>query len=431
MNSLMTIITNLPFFLLLLCIAFLPLVHEKWWEKNLNKAAVVAIFSTISIYCFFRTSPQTALHAMHSSVTELIEFFVLMFSLYIVSGGIVVKGIIKPSPKINCIILAIGALSASFIGTTGASMLLIHPLLRANSNRKHNAHTVIFFIFMVSNIGGCLTPLGDPPLFIGYLKGIPFLWDLNLFWQWLIINSTLLAIYYMWDVRIYLHRDFLRGHLILKNRDIKVRGKRNFIWVGLIICCIAFLTPNNTASLHLPHFFREMLILTIAFLSFFTTDREFREENRFCFSPIVEVGILFTGIFLCMPPVLQTLQNNAGLLPLNQAWQYFWTTGFLSSFLDNTPTYAVFFELAASGSVSDKYGQMVAASNIPFDILRAISAGSVFMGAFTYIGNGPNLMVKAIAEKDGIRMPGFFGYMCYSIPLLLPIFAVISLVWFR
>jgi len=295
-------------------------------------------------------------------------------------------------------------------------MLLIRPLLQTNRERKRVAHTVVFFIFLVSNIGGCLTPLGDPPLFLGYLAGVPFTWTLRLLPEWLFTVALVLAVYVVWDRRerarealADLKRDFYEV------RPLRVAGKDNLVLLLGVLAAVALLQAP----------WRELVIVGLAALSYFRTDRELHAANRFTFQPILEVAALFAGIFVTMLPALDLLRARGAELGVREPWQFFWASGMLSSFLDNAPTYLTFLALAKG------LGLPPEVAGVPHEILRAISLGSVFMGANSYIGNGPNFMVRAIAEERGVRMPSFGGYMLYSGAVLLPIFAVVTLVFFR
>jgi len=302
------------------------------------------------------------------------------------------------------------------VGTTGASMLLIRPLLQTNRERKHVAHTVVFFIFLVSNIGGCLTPLGDPPLFLGYLLGVPFTWTFRLFVPWLFTTALVLAVYVLWDRRAHaaearadLKRDFYEV------RRLRIAGKEGLAMLGGVLAAVAFLKAP----------WREIAIVGLTVLSYGRTDPGLRKVNRFTFHPILEVATLFAGIFVTMLPALHILQARGAELGVREPWQFFWATGTLSSFLDNAPTYLTFLALARSLHLpADVVG-------VPHELLTAISLGAVFMGANTYIGNGPNFMVRSIAEERGVKMPSFGGYMLYSSGVLIPVFLIVTLVFFR
>jgi Na+/H+ antiporter NhaD/arsenite permease-like protein len=402
----------LPFVGLLLSIAVLPLAAPHFWESNLRKLGVCALLGAPVLALYLRARPATLVHA----AGDYVSFIVLLAGLFVISGGILLEGDLEATPRTNAAILGSGALLASFVGTTGASMLLIRPLLQTNRERKHVAHTVVFFIFLVSNIGGCLTPLGDPPLFLGYLLGVPFTWTLRLFVPWLFTNVLILAVYVLWDRRAHarearadLRRDFYEV------RRLRVAGKESLVLLAGVLAAVAFLDAP----------WREVAIVALAALSFVRTDPALRKANRFTFHPILEVAALFAGIFVTMLPALDLLRARGAELGVREPWQFFWATGALSSFLDNAPTYLTFLALAQG------LGLPAEVVGVPHSILAAISLGAVFMGANTYIGNGPNFMVRSIAEERGVKMPSFGGYMLYSGAVLLPVFALVTLVFFR
>jgi Na+/H+ antiporter NhaD/arsenite permease-like protein len=346
---------------------------------------------------------------------EYASFILLLTALYVIAGGIRLSGDLEATPLVNTAFLAVGGLLASFLGTTGASMLLIRPVLQTNRQRTRITHTVVFFIFLVSNIGGLLTPLGDPPLFLGYLEGVPFAWTFRLWPQWLFAVVALLLAYFVWDSVLYgwePARAVVRDEA--ERRPLRLEGTLNFVWLGGVVLGVAFL--------HAP--WREALIVALSLLSLWRTPREVRRANEFTPHPMVEVAVLFLGIFVTMIPSLEMLRTRGGELGVREPWQFFWATGALSSFLDNAPTYLVFLTLAQSLRLADDV------VGVPHAILAAISVGAVFMGANTYIGNAPNFMVKAIAEEARVRMPSFFGYMLYSGGILLPLFAAITWLFF-
>ena len=402
----------LPFVAMLLSIAILPLAAPHFWESNLRKLAVAALLSTPVLALYLRERPTSLVEA----AADYASFIVLLGALFVISGGIFMEGDLEATPRTNAAFLGLGALLASFIGTTGASMLLIRPLLQTNRERKHVAHTVVFFIFLVSNIGGCLTPLGDPPLFLGYLIGVPFTWTFRLFVPWLFTVSLVLAIYVIWDRRAHgreerrdLKRDFYEV------RPLRIAGKENLALLGGVLLAVA--------GLRAP--WREATIVALALVSLATTDRELRKANHFTLHPILEVAALFAGIFVTMLPALHILQARGAELGVREPWHFFWATGTLSSFLDNAPTYLTFLALARS------LGLPAEVVGVPHALLAAISLGAVFMGANTYIGNGPNFMVRSIAEQRGVKMPSFGGYMLYSGAVLIPVFVVVTIVFFR
>ncbi len=402
----------LPFAALLLAIAVLPLAAPRFWASNLRKLGVAALLASPVAALYLRMHPRALLEV----AGDYVSFIVLLASLFVISGGIFLKGDLEATPLTNACFLGAGALLASFIGTTGASMLLIRPLLQTNRERKHVAHTVVFFIFLVSNVGGCLTPLGDPPLFLGYLLGVPFLWTLRLFVPWLVAVLVLLAVYVAWDRRAHARESLpdLRRDLS-EVRPLRLSGKRNVALLAGVVASVAFL----------PAPWREIAIVLLALASYLRTDPAVHKANHFSFHPILEVAALFAGIFATMLPALDLLRARGAGLGVREPWQFFWATGALSSFLDNAPTYVTFLALAQGlGLPADVVG-------VPQPILAAISLGAVFMGANTYIGNGPNFMVRAIAEQRGVRMPSFGGYMLYSGAVLLPVFVLLTLLFFR
>ena len=402
----------LPFAAMLLAIAILPLFAPGLWASNLRKLAVGAVLGLPVLVLYARHDPAALWH----TAGDYLSFMALLASLFVISGGVLVTGDIEASPAVNTAFLAVGAVLASLVGTTGASVLLIRPLLATNQERRHVAHTVVFFIFVVSNVGGCLTPLGDPPLFLGYLLGVPFTWTLRLAPHWLLANGMILTVYYFWDRRAHAREDTAAIALdAAAVRPIRVTGKRNVIFLLAVVASVAFL--------HAPY--RELAMVAVSALSLAVTPRAVRDENRFTFHAIAEVAALFAGIFLTMVPALDILHARGRELGLTQPWHFFWSAGLLSSFLDNAPTYLTFLAIAQS------LGLPAEVAGVSHHVLAAISAGAVFMGANTYIGNGPNFMVRSIAEERGIKMPSFLGYMAYSGAVLIPVFIVITLVFFR
>jgi len=402
----------LPFAAMLLAIAILPLFAPGLWESNLRKLAVGAVLGLPVLVLYVRHDPAALWH----TAGDYLSFMALLASLFVISGGVLVTGDIEARPAVNTAFLAVGAVLASLVGTTGASVLLIRPLLATNQERRHVAHTVVFFIFVVSNVGGCLTPLGDPPLFLGYLLGVPFAWTLRLAPHWLLANGMILTVYYFWDRRAHARED--KAAIALDAaavRPIRVTGKRNVIFLLAVVASVAFLRAP----------YRELAMVAVSALSLALTSRAVREANRFTFHAIAEVAALFAGIFVTMLPALDVLHAHGRDLGLTQPWHFFWSAGLLSSFLDNAPTYLTFVAIAQS------LGLPAEVAGMTHQVLAAISAGAVFMGANTYIGNGPNFMVRSIAEERGIKMPSFLGYMAYSGAVLIPVFIVITLVFFR
>jgi Na+/H+ antiporter NhaD/arsenite permease-like protein len=346
--------------------------------------------------------------------------------LFYVSGGILLTGDLKATPSTNLKFLAFGTAIASLVGTTGASMLLIRPVLRTNHERRYKVHIVIFFIFLVSNIGGSLLPIGDPPLFLGYLQGVPFLWTLGLWKEMLLVCTILLGSFYVMDRYFWAKEsEEVKKYDAASVEPLKVDGKANMVWLLGIVLCVALIRPEHGL------FVRELAMIGCAIGSKFTTQAKVRERNQFSWFPIIEVAALFIGIFLTMIPALMILKAQGGELGVNSPARFFWVTGALSSFLDNAPTYLVFFK-TAQGMVEHGMltGEMVPHVEVPQIVLQAVSLGAVFMGANTYIGNGPNFMVKAIAEEQKVEMPSFFGYMRWSCLILLPTFLIVQLIFF-
>jgi len=400
-----------PFVAMLLAIAICPLRAPHWWESNRNKLLVAVVLGAPVLGLYLRREPSALVHM----AAEYASFIVLLAGLYVISGGILLRGDLVATPLTNTAFLALGSLLASFIGTTGASMLLIRPLLQTNRERRHVTHTVIFFVFLVSNIGGMLTPLGDPPLFLGYLGGVPFAWTFRLWPQWLLMVGVLLLLYLAWDSRQYAREPI--AALARDRRTVEplsVRGGLNGLGLAGVVLAVAVLGAP----------LREIAIVALGALSLWRTPRAIRRANEFTWAPMVEVAVLFFGIFLTMIPALELLRLRGSELGVRQGWQFFWASGGLSSFLDNAPTYLTFLALAQGlGLAREVVG-------VPHAILTAISVGSVAMGANTYIGNAPNFMVRAIAEEAGVKMPSFFGYMLYSGAILIPLFILVTLIFF-
>lgn len=446
----------LPFALLLGAIALLPLIPftEHWWESNRNRFIVAATLGafTLCYYLWFHDFPVESHWPAHDVVMhndsganlgtawtvlanailgEYIPFIMLLFSLYTISGGIRIEGNLQARPLTNTTFLAAGGLLASFIGTTGAAMLLIRPLLETNHERKNVKHTVIFFIFVVCNCGGCLLPIGDPPLFLGYLRGVPFTWTFALWPEWLFVNGMLIIIYFLWDHFVCYPKekmpDIVRDETQTRRLQFSGLWPNALLLLGVIFS-VALLDPSKAlpgTDWHPWLYLREIAQLGLVAVSLILGSELVRRANNFNYHAIIEVAALFFGIFICMQPPLQVLNVRGPDLGLSSPMHFFWATGSLSSVLDNAPTYVVFFETAKTlgGESSD----LVA--GVAHALLAAISLGAVFMGAMTYIGNGPNFMVKAIAEKSGIRMPSFFGYMLYSCVVLLPLFVLTTIIF--
>jgi Na+/H+ antiporter NhaD/arsenite permease-like protein len=410
-------------------------VHH-WWEQNRNRALVSASFALIfASYLLLNFGHAGWAALQHAILYEYLPFIVLLSALFTISGGIYIKGSLAGSPLSNTVLLLIGAATASFIGTTGASMVLIRPLLRANAKREQKVHLVVFFIFIVSNCGGLLTPLGDPPLFLGFLKGVPFTWTLRLWKEWLLVNGLLLLAANRLDQWV-LNREKNRHSVAeaMQHEPLRLLGWHNLFFLGGIVLVI--LGKGEGWGGEWPFGMQEALMIMITLVAYFTTKQDIRTANRFSFAPINEVAILFAGIFITMIAPLTVLNTHGKELGLTEPWQYFWGTGLLSSFLDNAPTYLTLAATAA-GSLGVSVEQqkylaefLAQGGAAAAEILAAVSCGAVFMGANTYIGNGPNFMVKAIAEENGVRMPSFFGYMAWSGIVLMPLLLIVTLVFF-
>lgn len=422
----------IPFAIMLLTIAIAPLVAEHLWEKNRNKLIFTAVLSVVSVVML--TSYGMGQNVVHSVLDEYIPFVMLLLSLFVVTGGIHISGDIKAKPLTNTFILALGFALASVMGTTGAAMLLIRPLLQINQQRKYRVHTVLFFIALVANCGGLLTPLGDPPLFLLFLKGADFMWFSTMFPQWLTAGALLLLMYWIAD-KYYYAKEPAEAKLrdATEIAPIRIQGKINFLYLGMVIAAVLFLNRKYIPAMALHEsplyvqFLRELVLGAIILLSLFTTRKQVRKANNFTWEPISEVAILFVGIFITMTPAMLYLEANASSLGLTEPWQFYYSTGALSSFLDNAPT-AVAFHTLAKGLYPAGGEDFVA--NIPAILLQAISLGAVFFGAMTYIGNGPNFMVKAIAEQEGVKMPSFFGYIFkFTLIVLLPVYVIVQLIF--
>jgi Na+/H+ antiporter NhaD/arsenite permease-like protein len=432
----------LPFVGILLCIALFPLVASHAWEHHQGKiAAIWGLLVLVPMAAIF--GPMTAVHALtHTAFLEYIPFILLLLALFTVAGGILIRGNIHGAPVANTVLLAIGTVLASFIGTTGASMVMIRPVMRANDDRLHNVHVVVFFIFLVSNIGGSLTPLGDPPLFLGFLRGVDFFWTTtHLLGETLVAAAILLAVFFVLDTYLYKKEGRIKPDPT-PDKPVHVTGGINFFLILTIIGAILFSATVDLGrftvlgtEIEVANAVRDLIMIVVTIMSLTLTPKANREENGFSWGPIKEVAKLFAGIFIAIIPVLAMLKagsegafaplvalvSNPDGSPNNAA--YFWLTGGLSSFLDNAPTYLVFFELAG-GNPQTLMTQGALT-------LAAISAGAVFMGANSYIGNAPNFMVYAIAREGGVKMPSFFGYLVWSGIILVPIFLLVTLLFFR
>lgn len=439
----------IPFAGLLLCVALFPLFAPNWWEKH--ETHMVILWSIVSIVLF--ATQFGAYSTFHTEldciINDYLTFIILLFGLFCVAGNISFTGDLAGSPEVNIVLLAIGTLLSSVIGTTGSSMLMIRPVIKMNSWRKRKAHIIIFFIFLVSNIGGCLTPMGDPPLLMGFMRGVPFLWSFNLFPVLLVNMVLLLTVFYFFDRHNY-RKDIAEGRrpdLSSLHTMIRFEGLHNIIFLVMIVAGVilsgvlpglkAFqdaegntlgITLPGEVTLTYPSLIEIIIILVAAYLSFKTTNNEVRVHNHFTWGAIEEVAILFVGIFITMQPALILLKAKGSSLGLTTPVEMFFATGALSSFLDNTPTYLVF--LTTAGSLGFKSGLSLSVGTVPKNMLMAISCGAVFMGANTYIGNAPNFMVKSMSDENGITMPSFFGYMKWSICILIPVFIIDALIFF-
>jgi len=419
-----------PFLLLLACIAVLPLVRatEQAWERNLVKLVVALVLGVpIAVWFVVAGSSQDVVDAL----VEYFQFITLLLSLFVVSGGIFLSGDIRATPRNNTVFLAVGGFIASFIGTTGAAMLLIRPILNTNRERAHRAHTVVFAIFIVANCGGLLTPLGDPPLFLGMLRGVPFEWTFHLWPQWLFVGAMLLITYYALDRRAYGRESAAAIEWDDTERTrLGMRGRVNLLFLAVIIVAVAVLPSLDLHAIEAGHAsitqwvpWREIVMLGAAVASYFLGDRIARFElNQFTWTPIREVAALFIGIFLTMMPALNYLGQIAPTLPLNEVTMFVFTGG-LSSVLDNAPTYATFFEMATQLPGDPRV------AGVPEVLLVAVSLGAVMGGAMTYIGNGPNFMTKSVAESAGVKMPSFGGYVRWSVVYLVPVLTAMVLIF--
>jgi len=416
----MPILTAVPFIALLGAIAVLPLAAPRWWHHNRNKALLVGLLSTPIVVYLALHQPSL----LGEKAREYLSFIIFIGALFVITGGIHIRGSLAGTPLVNTGVLGIGAVLANLLGTTGASVLLIRPLLRANKRRKRIAHIVIFFIFIVANCGGVLTPIGDPPLLLGFLRGVPFTWTLGLWPQWLLVNAGLLVVFNLWD-QAALNRDErelpgAQHEEVLEHEPLRIEGAVEMLVLAGVIAAI-LISPVG----------RNVVIVVLALIAYVAGSQERRTLNAFTFGPLVEVAVLFLGIFATMAPVLEMLNAWAQRpdFALHTPAQFFWATGALSSVLDNAPTYLAFTAAAAGLQNIAPHGTYV--GMIEPSLLAAISTGAVFMGANTYIGNAPNFMVKAIAEENGVRMPSFFGYTLYSCGILLPLLVVVAVVFFR
>ncbi|HRW20748.1 MAG TPA: sodium:proton antiporter [Bacteroidales bacterium] len=432
-----------PFVIMLLMIAVGPLLFHHWWEQNKNKLIVSLILGVPT--AIWLISQHLTHNLVHQLLFDYVPFIILLGSLFVITGGIHLKGDIEAKPWINTLFLGIGAILASFMGTTGAAMLLIRPVIKTNSERKFKVHTILFFIAAVANCGGLLTPLGDPPLFLLYLRGAEFTWFFHMLPEWIFVNFLLITIYFFVDTYFYKKEPLESIKFDKTNIEpIRLKGNLNFLWLAGVVAAVAFLNKGYFPQWDSHHvfengshgndylgFIREGAMLLMAILSLVFTSKTLRKANKFTWVPIIEVAFLFLGIFTTMVPALIYLSGNAASFGITTPQHFYYATGSLSAFLDNAPTAVSFHNLAIGmneGAIPIFGNGYVA--GVPEILLTAISLGAVFFGAMTYIGNGPNFMVKAIAEENKINMPSFFGYMIkFSLIVLLPIYIITQLIF--
>ena len=437
-----------PFLGILLSIAIMPLILPRFWHRYFPLISVFwALSFAVPFVCVYGAAGGHEI--LHIYLVDYLPFIILLWGLFTISGGILIEGTLRGTPLMNAAILLFGTLIASWIGTTGASMLMIRPILRANAWRERKIHVVVFFIFLVSNVGGSLTPLGDPPLFLGFLHNVPFFWTFNIFPHMSLVVLILLALFFVVDTIIY-QRDLRAGDVKVDSSEtvpLRLHGLHNSLFLlgvilGVLMSGLVYLGSINVLGVHMEtqNILRDFILVTMGLLSLATTSKKIRQDNEFTWFPIKEVAYLFAGIFMTIIPALAILRSGekgalaALIKALEKPDDFFWVTGSLSSFLDNAPTYLTFFNTALgklglnenmireafyNGTINTAYPEFVS-------LLTGISLGAVFMGANTYIGNAPNFMVKSIAEESGIKMPSFFGYMVkYSIPILVPLFIIV------
>ncbi|MGI6066363.1 MAG: sodium:proton antiporter [Bacillota bacterium] len=457
LGTMLPLYSVIPFVCMLLSIALGPVLVPKFWHHHFGKVSFAwAVIAAVPLIIAYKGEATHEL--LHVMIADYIPFIILLGALFTVGGGILLRTTLKGTTFVNAGFLTVGSLLASWMGTTGAAMLLIRPFLRVNKHRKYKAFMVIFFIFMVANVGGALTPLGDPPLFLGFLHGVPFFWTLKLFFPMIIVLALLLLIYIAFD-KYYLSKEQKEqassgayqdsanevATTAATGKKLEVLGSQNFVLLAGVIGVILFsgsvqMSEISILGIHvaMQDIIRNILLVVILIVSMAITPKALREENEFTWDPILEVAYLFFGIFVTMAPVLAILKaGEAGALgfitaAVKEPAHYFWITGTLSSFLDNAPTYLTFFSTAL-GQFYPGMAEPLAVSQLLLEYpnyLMAISAGAVFFGAVTYIGNAPNFMVRSMAEEAGVKMPSFFGYMAWSICILLPLFAVVTFIFF-
>jgi Na+/H+ antiporter NhaD/arsenite permease-like protein len=437
-----------PFLAYLLGIALVPILFGHFWESNRNKLIVALVVSSPVLFYLLLRVPHGG-EVLGRTACDYLSFIALLAALFTISGGICLRGALVGTPLVNTAFLAVGAMLGSLVGTTGASVLLIRPMLRANERRAYLTHVAVFFIFIVSNGAGLLTPLGDPPLFLGFLRGVPFTWTLRLLPQWALVNGALVTIFAVIDkVQFTRERKHapVRRHLTPRPDSIdatgplRIEGGLNFVWLAGMVGLV-FLIGSYGEHYLGDGYLRAIVqiggTLGIAVLSFKTTAPRVHQANRFSWGPIIEVAVVFVGVFITMVPAMSFLGERGASLGITKPWQFFWASGALSSVLDNAPTYLTFASLA-TGVASGLGGPTLSPDNlgalashpIGRELLTAISCGAVLMGAVTYMGNGPNFMVKAIAEQHRVRMPSFLGYAVWSFAILIPLFGIVSHIFF-
>ncbi|MFC7532947.1 sodium:proton antiporter [Actinoplanes sp. GCM10030250] len=420
-----------PFVLMLAAVAVLEVFAAGWWSRLTNKALVATALAVPAAVHLLASGGGGAL--VHS-VAEYVSFVALLAALFVISGGIEVRGSLAGTPLANAGMLAVGAVLANVIGTTGAAMLLIRPFLRANARRDSRAHLVIFFILVVANAGGLLTPIGDPPLYLGFLKGVPFEWTFRLWAPWLFVNGTLILLFNLVDqflVNREERRDRSTGLMdeLIAHQPLRIGGRRNVVLLTAVVLVLL-----AKGAFPLPFGVPEATLLAIAYVSYRVTPGAIHEANQFGFGPIASVAVIFAGVFVTMTQPLLILNARAAQIGLEAPWQYFWASGALSSMLDNAPTYLAFTSVAAGqlgiGVDDPSYLASLVAVPAGNDLLFAIACGAVMMGSLTYIGNGPNLMVKELAEHRGVRMPHFFAYALIAMVIMLPVLAATTFLFF-
>ncbi len=435
----------IPFVGILLSIAVFPLVAPHFWHHHFPK--VSAMWAVVFAAPFLWAYGHEALHEiLHIYIIDYIPFIILLWALFTVAGGIRVRGSLAGTPLVNTLMLAIGTVIASWVGTTGAAMLMIRPVLRANARRAHKVHTVVFFIFLVANIGGSLTPLGDPPLFLGFLHGVPFFWTLGLIREMGVVAGILLVVYFILDLRYWKKETEAARQVDESEGRFGIDGLHNVLFLGGILGGVilsGIWRPGSVSVLgvhqEIQNLLRDVILIVMGLLSMVTTRKTIREANGFSWFPILEVAYLFAGIFMTIIPALAILKAGehgamAGLVrAVTEPWHFFWVTGALSSFLDNAPTYLTFLT-TAEGMLFPGVPEPGVIHRIISEhelYLTAISTGAVFMGAMTYIGNAPNFMVKSIAEESGVEMPSFFGYLLrWSLLFLIPVFVLVTFLFY-